>query len=80
MHEKDRQEINLIELGEMFGKVNSMDEKMDTFIEETGEFRKDLKVTLKDHNKRINWNKNKLMWLIGLLVGSGILTGTIKLY
>jgi len=75
MNETDRNKIDLIQLGKMYGKVNSIDEKMDTFIAETGKFRETLQETLDKHDSRIRWNKNKLMWLIGLLIGSGVIGG-----
>ena len=33
------------------------------------------KETNKDHDKRIRWNTKKLYWLIGILIGGGILSG-----
>ena len=79
MNETDRDKIDLIELGKVYGKVTSIDEKIDTFITENGKFRVDLRETLDKYDDRIRWNKNKLMWLIGLLIGSGILGGGYKL-
>ena len=75
MNETDRDKIDLIELGKVYGKVTSIDEKIDTFITENGKFRATLQETLDKYDDRIRWNKNKLMWLIGLLIGSGVIGG-----
>ncbi len=67
MNEKDRQEIDLVQLGRMYGKVNSIDDKLDASIEQTGRILQKYDKRLDDHNQRINWNKNKIVSGMGVL-------------
>lgn len=86
MHDEDRQEIDLVQLGEMYGKVNGMDdkfeslgEKIDASSERTQEVLVEIKDTQKDHNKRISRNSKKIYWLTGIaLSGGGIWEFIIK--